>query len=102
MFGKGAFQERRQFGRRSVLKHAIICDDEGGKRKCTVVDMSEGGARIKLDDVDKIPGEFLVEIPADDFVVRCRIVHRQPDSIGVEFARSPSRISWRGNRAGKK
>jgi PilZ domain len=98
MFDKNVVPERRQFGRRAVLKHAVLCDDAGQRLNCLVIDISASGARIKIEDNIQIPDVFFVEIPADDFVVKCRIVHRQPGSVGVHFIVSPSRLSWRKSR----
>ncbi|MEQ1714586.1 MAG: PilZ domain-containing protein [Hyphomicrobium sp.] len=85
--------DRRQFGRRAVLKHAFIVQGEE-RTKCIVVDISDGGARIKLEKPEDVPENIALEIPEDDFVVHCQVVHIQSGSIGVKYIRSPMRISW--------
>jgi hypothetical protein len=67
---------------------------DGARIPATVVDLSEAGARIKIADPDRAEKEFYLEIPADDFIVKCRIAHVQDASIGVLFIRPPRRISW--------
>ena len=85
---------RRQFGRRPAFKPATIVQADGTRIPATVVDLSEAGARIKIADPDCAEKEFYLEIPADDFIVKCRIAHVQDASIGVLFIRPPRRLSW--------
>ena len=85
---------RRQFGRRPAFKPATIVQADGSRIPATVVDLSEGGARIKITEPNRTDDEFYLEIPADDFIVKCRIAHVQEATIGVLFIRPPRRISW--------
>lgn len=95
MYQREGVQERRKFGRRTVLKQAVIVTETGERLKCCVVDMSEGGARLRFAGGALPEGEFALEIPEDDFIVRCQRVHCQPDNTaGVRYTRSPARISW--------
>lgn len=87
-------RERRKFGRRSVFKIATVVQGAGDRLFGHVIDISEGGARIQLPEVSLLLPEFFLEIPEDDFVVRCRLVHTQQNSAGVEFTRPPRRLSW--------
>lgn len=87
--------ERRQFGRRQVFKPAEIVLDDGRRFACAVIDFSDAGARIKLAKIEFAESEFDLEIPADDFVVRCRIMHTEEVSLGVSFIKPPRRISWK-------
>jgi hypothetical protein len=87
--------ERRQFGRRQVFKPAEIVLDDGRRFACAVIDFSDAGARIKLATIEFTENEFDLEISADDFVVRCQIMHADEPSIGVRFIKPPRRISWK-------
>jgi hypothetical protein len=87
-------RERRRFGRRSVFKVATVVQGAGDRLFGHVIDISEGGARIQLPEVSLLMPEFFLEIPEDDFVVRCRLVHTLQNSAGVEFTRPPRRLSW--------
>jgi hypothetical protein len=85
---------RRQFGRRPTFKTATIVQGDGARIPATVIDLSEGGARLKISESGGIDEEFYLEIPADDFIVKCRLAHVQETSIGVLFIRPPRRLSW--------
>lgn len=87
--------ERRQFGRRRVFKPAELVLDDGRRFVCAVIDFSDAGARIKLTKIEVTESEFDLEIPADDFVVRCQIMHADDVSLGVRFIKPPRRISWK-------
>lgn len=86
-------KERRQFGRRSVFKRALVIG-KYQRFECVVIDISEGGARIRCDDPQSIPRTFALQIADDDFIVQCEVVHVLPNAVGVKYTRSPMRISW--------
>lgn len=94
MMNNSSPQDRRRFGRRAVCKPATVIQNATQKLPCTVVDVSEGGARIRLLAIDSLAGEFMLVIPEDDVVYHCRLVRRLPDSVGVEFTRMPRKLSW--------
>jgi hypothetical protein len=85
---------RRQFGRRPAFKPATIVQADGTRIPATVVDLWVAGARIKVAEPNHAGSEFYLEIPADDFIVKCRVAHVQEASIGVLFIRPPRRLSW--------
>lgn len=86
--------ERRQFGRRSVFKSAVIITNDGQRLPGAVVDFSDAGARIKLAQEAVVGPEFELEIPGDDFIVKCRLVHTEGVYIGAQYIKPPRRISW--------
>lgn len=86
--------EKRKFGRRATFKPARLVSDDGRQIAGTVIDLSEGGARFQTADPSVVPMLFTLEIAGDDFCVKCRLVHRLADSIGVEFTASPRKMSW--------
>ncbi|HVZ04406.1 PilZ domain-containing protein [Hyphomicrobium sp.] len=86
--------ERRQFGRRLVFKSAAIVLGDGQRLPGRIIDLSSAGARIKIQKPDLVEAEFDLEIPEDDFVVRCRRVHIDEATIGLQFIKPPRRISW--------
>ena len=85
--------ERRQFGRRKTLKPAVINCADGSELRCTVVDISEGGAKIHLQDPAAAPERFELRIDVDNFAVRCRVVHRMEMHAGVKFVSAPYHAS---------
>ena len=86
--------ERRQFGRRAVFKSAVIVLNDGRRLAGAVVDFSNAGARIKLEDAALVESEFELEIPGDDFIVKCRLAHAEDVYIGAQYIKPPRRISW--------
>lgn len=88
------FVEKRKFGRRAVFKPATVIIGDCERVSAIVTDISEGGARIRIADVDRTLTNFLLEIPGDDFVVQCEVVHLLSGTVGVRFLGSPKRLSW--------
>lgn len=72
----------------------MIVLTDGQRLPGSVVDFSEAGARIKLADAAMVGSEFDLEIPGDDFVVKCRLAHAEGDYIGAQYIKPPRRISW--------
>jgi hypothetical protein len=55
-------------------------------RNCTLIDISEGGARLSLDDVNELPDKFSLWLSRHgnpSYV--CRIAWSGQNTIGVEF-----------------
>ena len=94
-------KERRRFGRRPVFKVATVELATGERLDAKVVDLSDGGVRVKLADLSLLQGDFVVEIPEDDLIVKCRVIHRHESWVGAQFVRSPRRLSW-VKRGGKR
>jgi hypothetical protein len=89
----GAFMmEQRQFGRRTTWKSARIISTDGTFANCTIVDASNGGARLQLRGREPSQ-EFTLLIPDDDIAVRCVVIHRDKDQIGVKYLAMPQRLS---------
>ena len=86
--------ERRQFGRRAVFKSAVIVLHDGRRLAGAVGEFSNAGARIKLSEAAHVESEFELEIPGDDFVVKCRLAHADDVYIGAQYIKPPRRISW--------
>ncbi len=89
------FIEKRKFGRRSVFKPAVIVQVSGERISGLVIDISDGGARFKTAEPEKISANVVLEIPADDFTVECEVVHCLSDAVGLRYVASPKKLSWR-------
>ena len=87
-------RDLRKFGRRPVFKAAVIELLDGQRLSGTVLDLSDGGARIKLHEPEQLNGEFYLEIPGDDFIVKCRLVRVDDAIAGLSYIRPPRRLSW--------
>ncbi len=61
---------------------------------CTVVDISDSGARIELRDVDVVPRRFKLFVPDKHALCECRVVRQSGNEIGVEFE---NRIDLKSN-----
>ena len=79
-------QERRKAARHRVLKGAhIVFKGHGAAIDCTVRNLSDGGACLKVESPIGIPDTF--DLVLDDASIRpCRVTWRKATQIGVEFA----------------
>src|SRR5262245_20462773 len=84
---KQAFVEQRSSIRRSTnIRAWIEFDDDTPPLSCTVVDISEGGARIEVASPHRLPEEFSLIITEDAaHVRRCRIIWRADNEIGISY-----------------
>lgn len=87
-------REQRKFGRRPVFKAAVVALDSGERLAGTVLDLSEGGAKIKMTKPELLKGEFYLEIPDDDLIVKCCLIHIENAVAGVQYIKPPRRLSW--------
>lgn len=85
--------DRRSFGRRNTFKSATILTSSGDKALCVVVNISAGGALLRLRSEPSCLDTFELHIEEDDILVLCRVVHRTDGNVGVQFIRSPRRAS---------
>lgn len=64
----------------------MMLDGGFAKRNCVILDLSAGGARLKLIDVGSIGKDFSLALTKDvRKVTHCRLVWRKDTIIGVEF-----------------
>lgn len=82
----GEFINKRRNGvRRRVLKSAkIVLKNRLAVFDCTVSNLSEGGACIKMDNVLGIPDSFDLVL-GSGLVRDCRVAWRKLARMGVEF-----------------
>src|SRR5205807_1465696 len=82
--------EQRKYRRRELNVPAKL-DPGGGLplRDCILVDISEMGARLLLNDGMQTPDDFVLLLtPSGVPRRRCRLVWRTTSQVGVEFDRS--------------
>ena len=79
--------ERRQSPRLGVTIPALISVGQGlPLRPCTVLDVSQGGGRIRLEANAAVPDHFVLLFTHAGTVRReCSVVWRQDGYIGVAF-----------------
>lgn len=84
--GLMTFQLRRE-DRAEVSRRAWLDTGDGGPLvNCTLVDISESGAKIAIDEVDTVPETFTLWLSRYGYPrYSCRVVWRDCDAIGVRF-----------------
>ena len=82
------FGERRKHQRVSINRVARIQTDVGAtaaSHECTVIDISDRGARLFVND-DGVPARFHLIISGDHAMRQeCRVARRLGGELGVEF-----------------
>lgn len=81
------FRKETRKPRHSTQHDAWMTFDGGfAKRNCTVLNLSTGGARIKLSDNRPISGNLSLALTKDvRRATLCRLIWRKDSIIGVEF-----------------
>jgi hypothetical protein len=79
--------EKRASARRMVNWRALLVRADGKpSRECKLLDISETGARIALQDTSNLPELFTIEFTASGTPKRiCRLVWTSETDIGVAF-----------------
>ena len=76
--------ERRQSRRHKTLKAGEIVYRDGHSVDCTVLDLSEGGARLRLGEFTQCPAQFTLRIGSGPSY-RCRLVWHGKHELGAKF-----------------
>ena len=87
--------EKRKTPRRALRYAAWIgTADNAPLRGCVVSDISEGGARLDVENAAELPEQFQLLLSGRDGIYRqCRAVWRTPNQIGVQFETATERWS---------
>jgi hypothetical protein len=81
-YGRKSREVRRKLDRPAW----IVIDGAFGVRKCTMVDISETGAQIRVDNPSSVPKYFTVSFSQTDRRGKnCKVVWRSTTSIGIQF-----------------
>ena len=83
--GKKTQSDRRQFGRRETLLHAVALLPGRGAVHCTVTNLSEQGAHLAFADRVALPPIFRLEVEAIGLERICNVRHQGADGFGVVF-----------------
>jgi hypothetical protein len=77
---------RRRSNRQRTLKGArVIYGNFSLSCDCLIRNMSETGARLKIDRSIGIPSEFYLLVPTELRLCKARMTWQKGDEIGVEF-----------------
>jgi hypothetical protein len=90
------YREKRTYRRITVDLPAKVDPGIGlPLRDCRVLDISEQGARLAVDNAEQMPDEFTILLtPAGVPCRRCRMIWREHGHVGVEFDRAISPAVW--------
>lgn len=79
--------DRRSTPRRRMLKAGVMKALPDYEGTCVVRDLSEGGAKLKVQDVTVVPDLFQLTIELDGIVAKCEVMWRNPNAneMGVKF-----------------
>lgn len=80
--------ERTDARTKTFIAGRIIGSDGGSPLDCIVKDLSEGGAKIEVEDATTVPAMFELEIPQRRTAFRAEIRWRYAHLIGVKFIAS--------------
>lgn len=86
---KTSTQSRRHV-RKPTRLPALVRSTDGGTLvgRCLIVDMSEGGARLKFEGVPDLPPSFILVLSRDGYAHRhCEVRWRTETEIGVQFVK---------------
>jgi PilZ domain len=86
-------EDKRRAPRRRVLKGAIVAyNDRRSTLSCTVRDISDTGARLRMGGSINAPDTFLLIIELDGFEADCRVVWRKAPDLAVTFVSPPRKV----------
>jgi hypothetical protein len=79
-------KDKRKLRRRPIRYTATAVFGPGDKRTCVVSDVSEGGARIDMENAQTAPEQFVLFLSHNGAARRiCKVVWRKPHQVGVSF-----------------
>jgi hypothetical protein len=79
--------ERRQFGRRPCRIAGHVKARWLAPVACVVLDQSDGGAFLALDDPEALPQRITLAFPDQGIEIACDVRHRCRSGVGVQFLR---------------
>ncbi len=80
-------EDRRGSVRRRMLKAGVIVfNGTCSSLRCTVRDLSDGGARLKVDPIVHVPATFELIIEIDGLYAKGAIAWRKGSDVGVRFS----------------
>jgi hypothetical protein len=80
------FFNRRRYPRRTANEAVWIEKVPAILERCTLVNVSETGARLAISDVYDLPVSFALHLTREsDGARRCRIIWQRDHEVGVEF-----------------
>lgn len=82
--------DKRISPRRRALKAGVVSLNNGNiTLPCVVRDISDTGAKLKVDTGRNPPDQFELQIELDGLVAKCAVVWREGQQLGVAFLEPP-------------
>lgn len=85
MYQRAFGRKTRPFRKKTELDAWIAIDGSFAVRHCTVLDVSDNGVRLRLDDPDFTARQFELKFARGGRGRRCKIAWRKGREIGAEF-----------------
>jgi hypothetical protein len=82
------FNERRAFGRKPTNQHALVLAPGRAPVRCTVRDLSAGGASLEFGRPVSVPARFALKWDGSGVTANCEVRHSWATGVGVQFATS--------------
>ena len=93
--------EKRQNVRRKIAHDVFMETGLGAPLKCSMLDVSEFGARIKAKDPSAAPQEFLIQLH-DGLTRWYRVMWRSDTEIGIKFIQPPQSLMAKSAAASRR
>jgi hypothetical protein len=76
----------QRFSKRiKALRKALISYNQGASTMdCSILDLSEGGARLRPIDPVRVPAQFRLRL-TPSLTIGCEVVYREKSDVGVAF-----------------
>jgi hypothetical protein len=83
-------EDKRRSLRRRVLKGgSVVFNDRHSTLPCSVRDVSDTGARLRVTGSVSVPDTFELIIELDGLEARCEVIRRDGNDIAVRFLSAP-------------
>jgi hypothetical protein len=80
--------DKRKMPRRAMHHPALVLAGDARPLKCLLADISESGARLKMQAGEELPDSFMLQLGDDRAPHRqCHVVWRQGGELGIRFER---------------
>lgn len=73
------------------LDGRLLSTDGRCNLRCTITDLSEGGARVTSANSDLVPERVFLLIASSGDIFECEVRWRRADGVGFSFVDSPGR-----------
>ena len=84
----------RQHRNRTLKAGTILRGIKDSEVKCTIRNMHDGGAELRVHLTSNVPSEFLLYVAIDRLCYRCVLRWRDGERLGVMFLGTVQKPSW--------